>query len=92
MKIKPLNRHIVVEREKEKQDKKDLSGFVVPEEFRAKDQYSIAKILAISEDSKLLSNLSEGDRVVVETSMLFQIKGVQMILENYIYGLIEKSG
>tara|TARA_R110000824_G_scaffold44799_1_gene130085 strand:+ start:50 stop:313 length:264 start_codon:yes stop_codon:yes gene_type:complete len=87
-----LNRHIVVEKEEEKQDKKDLSGFVVPEEFRVKDQHSVAKILAISEDSKLSSSLSEGDRVVVETSMIFQIKGTQMILENYIYGLIEKSG
>ena len=91
MKIKPLNRHIVVEKEEEKQDKKDLSGFVVPEEFRAKDQYSVAKVLAISEDSKLLSNLSEGDRVVVETNMIFQIKGTQMILENYVYGLVDEK-
>ena len=91
MKIKPLNRHLVIERVKE-QEGETTSSFVVPEEFRPKELHSVAKVLEVSEDSKLSSKISSGDEIIIETSMVFQVKKSQMILENYVYGLVEKSG
>tara|TARA_Y100000034_G_scaffold109058_1_gene139965 strand:+ start:183 stop:464 length:282 start_codon:yes stop_codon:yes gene_type:complete len=90
MKIKPLNRHLVVEKVEEKKEKKDLSGFVVPEEFRPKDEYSVVKVLDIAEDSKF--KVSWIDRkVIVETNMLFEVVGSTLVLENYVYGLVDEE-
>ena len=91
MKIKPLNRHLVVAEAEEKKEKKDLSGFVVPEEFRPKDEYSVVKVLEIPEDSKFVKDLAEGDKIVVETNMIFKVRGINMILENYVYGLVDEE-
>ena len=91
MKIKPLNRHLVIEKVEEKKEKKDLSGFVVPEEFRPKDEYSAVKVLEISEDSKFVKDLAEGDKIVVETNMIFKVRDINMILENYVYGLVDEE-
>tara|TARA_R100000008_G_scaffold588_2_gene533 strand:- start:1683 stop:1961 length:279 start_codon:yes stop_codon:yes gene_type:complete len=92
MKIKPLNRHLVIEKVKGQEEEETTSSFVVPEEFRPKELHSVAKVLEVSEDSKLSSKISSGDEIIIETSMVFQVKKSQMILENYVYGLVEKSG
>ena len=90
MKIKPLNRHLVVEKAEEKREKKDLSGFVVPEEFRPKDEYSVVKVLDIAEDSKLKASWV-GRKVIVEASMMFEVVGSTLVLENYVYGLVDEE-
>ena len=90
MKIKPLNRHLVVEKVEEKREKKDLSGFVVPEEFRSKDDYSVVKVLDIAEDSKLKASWV-GRKVIVEASMMFEVAGSTLVLENYVYGLVDEE-
>ena len=90
MKIKPLNRHLVVEKVEEKREKKDLSGFVVPEEFRSKDEYSVVKVLDIAEDSKLKASWV-GRKVIVEASMMFEVVGSTLVLENYVYGLVDEE-
>ena len=90
MKIKPLNRHLVVEKVEEKREKKDLSGFVVPEEFRPKDEYSVVKVLDIAEDSKLKASWV-GRKVIVEASMMFEVVGSTLVLENYVYGLVDEE-
>ena len=90
MKIKPLNRHLVVEKVEEKKEKKDLSGFVVPEEFRPKDEYSVVKVLDIAEDSKLKASWV-GRKVIVEASMMFEVVGSTLVLENYVYGLVDEE-
>ena len=90
MKIKPLNRHLVVEKVEEKREKKDLSGFVVPEEFRSKDEYSVVKVLDIAEDSKLKASWV-GRKVIVEASMMFEVAGSTLVLENYVYGLVDEE-
>ena len=92
MKIKPLNRHLVIEKVKGQEEEETTSSFVVPEEFRPKELHSVAKVLEVSEDNKLSSKISSGDEIIIETSMVFQVKKSQMILENYVYGLVEKSG
>tara|TARA_B100001123_G_scaffold400798_1_gene486918 strand:+ start:312 stop:581 length:270 start_codon:yes stop_codon:yes gene_type:complete len=88
MKIKPLNRHLVVEKIKEEREKKELTGFVVPEEFKPKDVHTVVKVLSVAEDSKFKDDLLKGSDVIVETSMIFKVKDVHMILENYVYGII----
>jgi len=87
MRIKPLNRHLVVHKmPKEKKNKS--SSFILPEGYESSiEQYSIVKVLDIAEDSKL-KGVQAGNEVIVETSMLFEVSGSTLILENYVYGLI----
>ena len=87
MRIKPLNRHLVVHKmPKEKKNKS--SSFILPEGYESSiEQYSIIKVLDIAEDSKL-KGVQAGNEVIVETSMLFEVSGSTLILENYVYGLI----
>ena len=87
MKIKPLNRHLVVHK-KPKEKKEKNSTFILPEGYESSiEKYSIVKVLDIAEDSKL-KGIKPGSEVVVETSMLFEVTGSTLVLENYVYGLI----
>ena len=89
MKIKPLNRHLVVHK-KPKEKKEKNTAFILPEGYEsATEQYSVVKVLDISEDSKLRSVIKLGSEVIVETNMLFEVTGSTLVLENYVYGLIE---
>jgi co-chaperonin GroES (HSP10) len=87
MKIKPLNRHLVVHKKPQKKKEKS-SSFILPEGYESSiEKYSIVKVLDIAEDSKL-KGVKPGSEVVVETSMLFEVTGSTLVLENYVYGLI----
>jgi co-chaperonin GroES (HSP10) len=87
MRIKPLNRHLVV-RKMPKEKKNKSSSFILPEGYESSiEQHSIVKVLDIAEDSKL-KGVQAGNEVIVETSMLFEVSGSTLILENYVYGLI----
>ena len=89
MKIKPLNRHLVVR--KKPKEKKSNSSFVLPEGYKSSiEQYSVVKVLDIAEDSILgrQGEISPGCEVIAETNMLFEVTGSTLILENYVYGLI----
>ena len=89
MKIKPLNRHLVVEKIKEKKEKN--SAFILPEGYESSiEKYSVVKVLDIAEDSKLKVSWI-GREVIVETSMLLEMAGSILILENYVYGLINEK-
>jgi co-chaperonin GroES (HSP10) len=88
MKIKPLNRHLVVHK-KPKEKKETTSTFILPEGYESSiEKYSIVKVLDIAEDSKL-KGIKPGSEVVVETSMLFEVAESTLVLENYVYGLIK---
>ena len=90
MRIKPLNRHLVVHK-KPKEKKNKSSSFILPEGYESSvEQYSIVKVLDVAEDSKL-KGVQPGSEVIVETSMLFEVTGSTLILENYVYGLISQS-
>tara|TARA_R100000008_G_scaffold85309_1_gene74887 strand:+ start:168 stop:440 length:273 start_codon:yes stop_codon:yes gene_type:complete len=90
MRIKPLNRHLVVHK-KPKEEAGKTSSFILPEGYEsATEQYSVVKVLDISEDSKLRSVIKLGSEVIVETNMLFEVTGSTLILDNYVYGLIDK--
>jgi len=87
MKIKPLNRHLVVHKKPQKKKEKN-STFILPEGYESSiEKYSIVKVLDIAEDSKL-KGIKLGSEVIVETSMLFEVTGSTLVLENYVYGLI----
>ena len=90
MKIKPLNRHLVVHKKPQKKKEKN-STFILPEGYESSiEKYSIVKVLDIAEDSKL-KGIKPGSEVIVETSMLFEVTGSTLILENYVYGLISEK-
>ena len=87
MKIKPLNRHLVVHKKPQKKKEKN-STFILPEGYESSiEKYSIVKVLDIAEDSKL-KGIKLGSEVIVETSMLFEVTGSLLVLENFVYGLI----
>ena len=89
MRIKPLNRHLVVHK-KPREDKQKSYSFILPEGYESStEQYSIVKVLEISEDSKLKSVIKPGSEVIVESNMLFEVTGSTLILDNYVYGLID---
>jgi co-chaperonin GroES (HSP10) len=89
MKIKPLNRHLVVHKKPQEKKEKKNSSFILPEGYESSiEKHSIVKVLAIAEDSKL-TGIKVGSEVVVETSMLFEVTGSILVLDNYVYGLIK---
>ena len=89
MYLEPHNRHLLVlpiEDEKEKQT------FVLPEDYKKpKSPYIMCDILGISGDCKVALNI--GDRIVVERSMLCEVKAMgetnYLVLENYVYGRLQ---
>ena len=89
MKIKPLNRHLLVHKKPE--EEKESSGFILPDDYKPTiEKYSVVRVLAVAEDSKL-KNIELGSEIVVETSMLFDVAASTLILENYVYGLINEK-
>ena len=90
MKIKPLNRHLVVYKKPQEEEEKKSSSFILPEGYETTvERYSVVKVLEISEDSKLKKVVKPGSEVIVETSMLFEVTGSTLVLDNYVYGLIK---
>ena len=90
MEIKPLNRHLVVYKKPQEEKEKKSSSFILPEGYETTvERYSVVKVLEISEDSKLKKVVKPGSEVIVETSMLFEVTGSTLVLDNYVYGLIK---
>ena len=90
MKIKPLNRHLLV-RKKPKEEEEKNTAFILPEGYESSiEKYSVVEVLDIAKDSKL-KGVKLGSEVVVETSMLFEVAESMLVLENYIYGLVDEK-
>ena len=88
MKIKPLNRHLVVQK-KPTQEEPKTSTFILPEGYESTFQkYSIVKVLDIAEDSRV-KGIKAGNDVVIEATMMFEVEGSNLILDNYVYGLVD---
>ena len=89
MYLEPHNRHLLVF---PMEDKKEEVKFVLPDEYKIpKSQYVICDVLGIADDCKV--SLSVGDRIVVERSMVQEIKAMgetnYLVLENYVYGRLK---
>ena len=90
MKVKPCNRHLLVE-EATKEEKKK-STFILPEEFKVnKDPYKIVKVLSCADDCEKIKKA--GIHVVVPTNMIesLDVFGTQhqIVQENYVNLIVE---
>ena len=90
MNFYPRNRHVLIEIE-QNQEEEPESAVLLPEGYgKQKDPYVCALVKEASPSCTV--NLSKGDRVVVETSMVQDISVgdnlYTIVLENYIYGVI----
>lgn len=90
MKVKPCNRHLLVE-ETTKEEKKK-STFILPEEFKVnKDPYKIVKVLSCADDCEKIKQ--EGIHIVVPSNMI-EILDVfgskyKIVQENYVNLIVE---
>ena len=89
MNFYPRNRHVLVEKLEEKEEKQ--TKVLLPEGYtEKKEPYGCVLVKEVAPSCTI--GLSKGDKVMVETSMLQEIKFSEelyiVILENYIYGVI----
>lgn len=94
--FKPLNRHIQIEIGNANPNETE-TGILLPEDFKpTEERYTTATVLATSDDVKFIDSLNEGTQIVVDKSMVEEIKfgnkSINVILENYILGIITQEG
>tara|TARA_R110000851_G_scaffold108069_5_gene228878 strand:+ start:160 stop:432 length:273 start_codon:yes stop_codon:yes gene_type:complete len=90
MHLEPFNRHLLVLPTFEDQEETKI---ILPENYkRPESPYVVCDILGISNDCSI--NLDIGSKIVVERSMLQEIKAGgetnYLVLENYVYGRLQK--
>ena len=92
MKFTPVNRYIQVETPEEKPNELQ-SGIVLPDDFKpTEEQYVVVKIKGWAEDVKFRNKLWIDHEIIVDRSMVEDIKlgdeTVQVVLENYVVGIL----
>ena len=94
MKFNPRNRHILIEPIVEKKKEEKKTSILLPEDYQEKPKpYAVAKVLEVAPSCKI--NLSKGDKVVVENSMVQKIdvddSEFYLLLENYVFGVVSSK-
>lgn len=93
-KVKPVNRNLLVEIQKQEIIEDKTSTFLLPEDYKKKavERYSIVKILDRARDCDKVFERDVGTKCVVETTMINDIKigdNVHNIVgENYVVLLL----
>ena len=92
MKFTPVNRYIEIEVREEKSSESQ-SGIVLPDDFKpTEEQHAIVKIKGWAEDVKFRNKLWVDHEIIVDRSMIEEIKlgdeTVQVVLENYVVGIL----
>ena len=94
MKLIPENRHLLVEPVVEKQ-KKETSVFniLTPDDYKEPESvYALCEVIDVASNCSV--SVSVGDAVVVERRMLHKVdlsgKTFYLVLENYVYGRLQK--
>ena len=92
MNLDPRNRHLLVEFLPEEKKEEENPAVLLPESYSpVKDQYITVKVIETAPDC--LINCESGQTIVVERSMLNEIKFedniFHLVLENYVLGVIE---
>ena len=92
MKFLPRNRHLLVEKISETNEKEAV--FILPEGYTTKDaKYELVKIINFSEDCTL--NCYQGAVAVVNGNMVEEVEAgkekFSLILENYVFGILEEE-
>tara|TARA_R100001163_G_C4905936_1_gene92398 strand:- start:8 stop:292 length:285 start_codon:yes stop_codon:yes gene_type:complete len=93
MRFNPVNRHVWVEVLREAQVE-ETSDILLPEEYTQKKlPHATCKVLKSARDCNLM--LIEGDLIIVDTNMIQELKSnsnaFSVVLENYIYGVLEAA-
>ena len=90
MKLKPFNRHIIIRPEDD--DDSSEPAILLPEEYKPKQPFVTAEVIAISNDCKIASDLKIGDKVLCNNSMVEEVKikgeTYYLLLENYVLCLV----
>ena len=94
MGLKPLNRHILLEKIALEEIETEQPKILLPEDYSiAKSPYDVYKVLAIAEDCEKLSQSDLGCAVLVNNSMVenatYNKETYYLLLENYVYGIYE---
>ena len=93
MNIKPCNRHLLIEKVKQKETKKESMVFILPEEIKMnKSPFTIVKVLSCADDCEKIKKA--GIHVVVPTNMIesLDVFGTQhqIVQENYVNLIVEE--
>jgi len=93
--FKPLNRYLHI-RMIEDKSPKTASGILLPEAFNpSEEKYACVEVVNVSDDVKFKNQVTEGTKVIVDKSMIdninFMGKSINVILENYIVGVVSDN-
>ena len=91
MHFKPCNRHLLINPIEE--DQVDNTGILLPEDYKAKNPYGVARVILKSLDCTL--DVFAGEKVTYSSSMIQNItiggKEFFLLLENYVLGVIDEA-
>ncbi len=89
LKVKPCNRHLLVE-ENKKEEKQEETRFVLPDDYIKKDPFTVVKVLDFADDCEKIKKKSI--LAVVPTNMIETIavngNTYKIVQENYVNLLI----
>ena len=90
MKFYPRNRHVLIELLQEEENENETKILLPDNYSEKKEPYTSALVKEIAPSCTI--NVGKGDKVVVEASMVQELKVdgelYTVVLENYIYGVI----
>lgn len=91
MQFKPCNRHLLVNPIEE--DEIENTGILLPEDYKAKNPFGVARILKKSADCAI--DVFPGEKVTYSSNMIQNItiggKEFFLLLENYVLGIIHEK-
>ena len=89
--LTPFNRHIIIEPEPDKPDE-ETAAILLPDEYRPRPAYVVAKVVSVADDCKVLGSLKPGDQILCNNSMVEEVKidgeAYYLLLENYVLCLV----
>tara|TARA_R110000824_G_scaffold67377_8_gene174578 strand:+ start:24170 stop:24454 length:285 start_codon:yes stop_codon:yes gene_type:complete len=90
--LKPLNRHLLIEKVEMEEEKQEESLVLVPDDYKLakKSLHGVYNIIDAAEDCEKVLNC-KNKKVVVDETMVQEIvlsnKTYYLVLENYVYGV-----
>ena len=88
MKFIPVNRHIRISFEEQKEEE---SVLLLPDDYQKKeDPYQVATVVGVSDDLRFIA--VPGDKILVDKKIKTKDFGtITLILDNYVMGIIPKG-
>ena len=92
MSLSPCNRHILVEKIKERKDTE--SNILLPEDYKPREEeFIVVQVRDCAADCSI--SVSKGDKIVVPQHMVqefsYQDEMYRVVLENHVYGILKKE-